>query len=124
MPANMVVPQERTTLPVLADVNIALHGGSEGGVMDSTCLLAHEAWLEQHLRTAEALTANCDNVAIGKLVGLLLVGTLSCFLHLCVEIQCNVGQLLLDIAHNFTLSRCGEGITTLSQDLHEVLCQI
>merc|ERR1712196_596256 len=65
--------QHHIAVEILTDVHIALHDGLEGGVMDSTGLLANEAWLEEHLRATEALTANCDDVAIWKLVGLLFV---------------------------------------------------
>merc|ERR1712055_234810 len=35
---------------VLPDVNIALHDGVVGGLMDATSLHSQEAWLEQSLR--------------------------------------------------------------------------
>merc|ERR1711904_611026 len=116
--------QHNIAVEILADVHIALHDGLEGGVVDATGLLTDEAWLEQDLRASEALTSDGDDVSIWKLIGLLLVRALTGLLHLSVEVKGNVAQLLLDVTDNLTLSSCGERITTLCQDLHEVLGQI
>merc|ERR1719412_3092880 len=92
--------------------------------MDATCLLANEAGLEQHLRATEALTSNSDDVSIRKLIGLLLVGALSCRLHLGIVVQSDVRELLLDIAHNLALCCRRERVASLGQDLHHVLSEI
>mmetsp|Transcript_22015 Transcript_22015/g.49320 ORF Transcript_22015/g.49320 Transcript_22015/m.49320 type:complete len:280 (+) Transcript_22015:481-1320(+) len=92
--------------------------------MDATGLLADEARLEQHLRATEALAAHSDDVAIGELVGLLLVRALSGRLHLGVEVQCDVAQLFFDIAHDLALGRGSERVAALSEDLHQVLCKV
>merc|ERR1719453_391699 len=92
--------------------------------MNAAGLLTDEAWLEEHLRAAEALAANGDDVSIRKLVGLLLVRTLSCGLHFGVEIQGNVAELLLDIPHDLALSCSGEGIAALGENLHEIFGEI
>merc|ERR1712217_395776 len=88
--------------------------------MDATCLLPNQARLEEHLRATEALTAHRDDVAVRKLISLLLVGTLGRRLHLGVKVQGNVAQILLHIAHDLTLGRRREGVASLCQDLHEV----
>ena len=49
------------------------------------------------LWAAEALGAHGDDVAVRKLVRLLLVAALAGCLHLTVEVQRDVAQLLLDI---------------------------
>merc|ERR1740117_648874 len=92
--------------------------------MDSAGLLANEAGLEEYLRATEALAANGDDVAIWQLIGLLFVRALGGSLHLRVKVQCNVAELLLDIAHNLAFRCCGEGVTTLSENLHEVLGEV
>mmetsp|Transcript_51721 Transcript_51721/g.112907 ORF Transcript_51721/g.112907 Transcript_51721/m.112907 type:complete len:390 (-) Transcript_51721:68-1237(-) len=109
---------------VLADVDIALHDGLEGRVVDAAGLLPDEARLEEHLRAAEALAADRDDVAIRQLVGLLLVGALRRRLHLRIEVQGDVGELLLHVAHNLALRRRGEGVAALREDLHEVLREV
>merc|ERR1719162_2181050 len=92
--------------------------------MDATCLLANEAGLEEHLGATEALAANCNDVAIRKLVSLLLVRALGCRLHLCIVIESNVRELLLHIPHDLALRCGGERVPSLSQDLHHVLSEI
>ena len=81
--------------------------------MDAAGLLANKAGLEEHLRAAEALAANSDDITIWQLVGFFLVGTLAGSLHFGIEVQSNVAELLLDIADNLALSCSGERVTTL-----------
>jgi len=45
-------------------------------------------------------------------------------LHLLVEIEGHVRELLLDVAHDLTLGGGGEGVATLGQDLHHVVGEI
>jgi len=45
-------------------------------------------------------------------------------LHLLLEVQSDVGQLLLDVTNDFTLSGGGKGVATLGQDFHHVVCEI
>ena len=92
--------------------------------MDAASLLAHKAGLEKDLRASEALGAHGDDVSVGQLVGLLLVAALAGCLHLAVEVQRDVAQLLLDVADNLTLRRGGEGVAALGQDLHHVLREV
>merc|ERR1719352_1713186 len=116
--------QHNVAVEVLADVHIAFHDGLEGSVMNAAGLLADEAWLEKHLRAAEALASHCDNIPIWQLIGLLLVRTLRGGLHLGVKVECDVAKLLLDITHDLTLSSCCKRVATLSENLHEVLSKI
>merc|ERR1719262_1032416 len=109
---------------VLSDVNVTFHDGLEGGVVDPTCLLSDEARLEQNLWAAETLIANRDDVAVRELIGLLLVRALTCRLHLAVKVKCNVAEFLFHITYDLTLRRSSERVTSLSENLHHVLCQI
>ena len=45
-------------------------------------------------------------------------------MHLHLEIEGNVAELLLDVTDDFTLSGGGEGVATLGEDLHEVVGQV
>ena len=47
---------------ISADVHVTCHDAPECGVMDAKRFFAHEARLEQHLCTTEALAANTDDV--------------------------------------------------------------
>merc|ERR1711893_450552 len=56
---------------VLPDVNIALHDGVVGGLVDSAGLHSKEGRLEEGLGAPEPLVANGDHLTVGKLIGLL-----------------------------------------------------
>ena len=109
---------------VLTDVNIALHDGVVGALVDAGLLHADERRLEEGLGAAEALVADGDDLAVGQLVGLLEAGAGGSGLHLLLEVEGDVAKLLLDVTHNFALGGGGEGVTALGQDLHEVVSQI
>merc|ERR1712244_15530 len=63
-------------IEIFPDVHVALHDGLEGGVVNTRRFLTDEAWLEEHLRAAEALTSDCDDVSIRQFVSLLLIRAL------------------------------------------------
>merc|ERR1719187_415002 len=109
---------------VLPDVNIALHDGVVGGLVDATGLPSEERRLEESLGAPEPLVANGDDLAVRKLVGLLKGGGGSSSGHLLLEIKSNIAELLLDVTDNLSLGSGGEGVATLSQDLHEVVGQL
>ena len=109
---------------VLTDVNIALHDGVVGGLVDTAGLHSEEGWLEEGLRGTESLVANGDDLAIGQLVGLLQGGGGGSSGHLLLEVKSNVAELLLDVTDNLTLSSGGEGVTSLGKDLHEVVGEL
>ena len=109
---------------VLTDIDIALHDGVEGGLMDTRGFHAKEGRLEENLRAAETLVADGDDLTIRKLVALLELRGGGSLLHLSVEVKGDVAELLLDITDDLTLGSGGEGITTLHEDLHEVVSKI
>ena len=49
---------------VLPDVDVALHDGVEGGLVDAAGLHAEEGWLEEGLGTSEPLVADGDHLAL------------------------------------------------------------
>merc|ERR1719507_2655260 len=109
---------------VLTDVNIALHDGVVGGLVDAAGFHSKEGRLEEGLGAAETLIANGDDLAVGKLIRLLKGGGGSSSGHLLLEVKGNIAELLLDITDNFTLSSGGERVATLSEDLHEVVGEL
>ena len=109
---------------VLPDVNIALHDGVVGGLMDTAGLHAEEGRLEEGLRGTEPLIANGDDLAVGKLIGLLKGGGGGGGGHLLLEVKGDIAELLLDVTDDLTLSGGGERVTALSEDLHEVVGQL
>merc|ERR1719360_478363 len=110
-------------IQVLTDVNIALHDGVVGGLVDATGFHSKEGRLEESLRTAETLIADGDDLAVRKLIGLLKGGGGGSSGHLLLKVQGNVAQLLLDVTDNLALSGGGERVATLGQDLHQVVGQ-
>merc|ERR1712025_378979 len=92
--------------------------------MDTAGFHSEEGRLEESLRAAETLIANGDNLAIGKLIGLLEGGGGSSGGHLLLEVKSNIAELLLDVTDNLTLSSGGEGVATLSEDLRQVVGEL
>merc|ERR1711862_1092682 len=82
-------------IQVLPDVNIALHDGVVGGLVDTAGLHAKEGRLEEGLGGAESLIANGDDLAVGKLVGLLEGGGGSGSGHFLFEVKGNIAELFL-----------------------------
>merc|ERR1712079_503562 len=111
-------------IEILTDINIALHDGVVGGLMDTTGFHSKEGRLEESLRAAETLIANGDDLAVGKLIRLLKGGRGSGSGHFLLEVKGDIAELLLDVADNLTLSSGGERVTTLSEDFHEVVGEL
>merc|ERR1719213_1229087 len=109
---------------VLPDVNIALHDGVVGGLVDTAGFHSKEGRLEEGFRGTEPLVADGDDLTVGKLIGLLEGGGGSSGGHLLFEVKSDIAELLLDVTDNLTLSGGGERVTTLSEDLHEVVGEL
>merc|ERR550532_1517921 len=109
---------------VLPDVNIALHDGVVGGLVDSTGLHSKEGRLEEGLGAPEPLVADGDDLAVGKLIGLLEGGGSSGGGHLLLEVKGDVAELLLDVTDNLALGGGGEGVSPLGEDLHQVVGEL
>lgn len=115
---------DNVTVQILTDINITLHDGVESGDVDTTALKTENVRLEQSLGSTEALVSNGDDLSVGKLVGLLEGRALGSGLNLLLEVKGNVAELLLDVTDDFTLGSGGESVSTLSQDLHQVVGQV
>merc|ERR1712062_763244 len=109
---------------VLPDIDVALHDGVVGGLVDTAGLHTQEAGLEESLGTPEPLVADGDHLAVGKLVGLLEGAGRGSGGHLLLEVQGDVAQLLLDVPHDLPLGSGGEGVAPLGEDLHEVVSKV
>merc|ERR1719322_1190233 len=92
--------------------------------MDTAGLHAKEGRLEEGLRGTEPLIANGDDLAVGKLIRLLQGGGGSSSGHLLLKVKGNIAELLLDVTDNLPLSSGGEGVASLSKDLHEVVSEL
>merc|ERR1719167_906752 len=92
--------------------------------MDTNRFHAQEGRLEQGLRTTETLITDGDDLTVGKLVGFLQGGGSGSDGHLTLEVEGDIAKFLLDVTNNFSFSGGGEGIATLSHNLHEVSGQV
>merc|ERR1719242_1533795 len=108
-------------IQVLPDINITLHDGVVGGFVDSASLHSKEGRLEEGLGAPEPLVADGDDLAVGKLIGLFEGGGGSSGRHLLLEVEGDIAELLLDVTDNLALSGGGERVTSLSEDLHQVV---
>merc|ERR1719292_63174 len=109
---------------VLPDVNVALHDGVVGGLMETAGLHSEEGRLEESLGAPEPLVANGDDLTVGQLIGLLQGGGGGSSGHLLLKVQGDIAELLLDVTDNLALSSGGEGVATLSEDLHQVVGEL
>merc|ERR1712048_1344026 len=89
--------------------------------MDTAGFHSKEGRLEESLRAPESLVADGDDLAVGKLIGLLEGGGGSGSGHLLFEVKGNIAELLLDVTDDLTLSGGGERVATLGEDLHEIV---
>merc|ERR1712135_183128 len=109
---------------VLTDVNIALHDGVVGGLVDAAGLHSEEGRLEEGLGAPESLVADGDDLAVGKLIGLLEGGGGGSGGHLLLEVEGDIAELLLDVTDDLSLGGGGEGVASLGEDLHEVVGEL
>jgi len=68
-------------------------------------LHAQERGLKESLRAAESLIADGNDLTVGQLVALLEGRARRGRSHFLLEVERNVAQLLLDVAHDLTLGR-------------------
>ncbi len=66
--------------------------------------LTNERRLEEGLWATETLVTNGDDLTVGQLVALFQGGGGGSGGHLILKVKSHVAQLLLDVAHNLTLS--------------------
>merc|ERR1711988_1719713 len=95
-------------IEILPDVNIALHDGVVGGLVDTTGFHSKEGRLEEGFGGTEPLITDGDDLTVGKFIGLLEGGRGSSGGHLLFKVRGNIAELLLDVTDNFTLSSGGE----------------
>ena len=80
--------------------------------------------MEEGLRAPEALVSDGDDLTIRKLIRFLEGRGRGSGLHLLLEVKGDIGELLLHITDDLSLGSGGERVTTLGQDLHQVVGQI
>jgi len=109
---------------IFTDIDITLHDAVVGGLVDSTGLHTKEGWLEEGLGASEPLVSDGDDLSVGELVALLEGGGGSSGGHLLLEVEGDVAELLLDVSDDLSLGGGDEAVTSLGEDLHEVVSQV
>merc|ERR1719348_1418772 len=92
--------------------------------METAGLHSKEGRLEESLGAPEPLITDGDDLTVGQLIGLLQGGGGSSSGHFLLEVQGDIAELLLDVADNLALGSGGEGVATLSEDLHKVVGEL
>jgi hypothetical protein len=116
--------QDDVSVEVLSDINVALHDGVVGSFVDARGLHTQERGLEQGFRATETFVTDGDDLTVRQFVALLQLGRSGSGLHFLFKVQGDVAELLLDVTDDFTFGGGGERVTTLSQDLHQVVSQV
>jgi len=109
---------------IFTDVDVALHDAVVGRLVDTARFHAKEGWLEESLGASEPLVSDGDDLTVGELVGFLEGGGRGGGGHLLLEVESDVAELLLDVTDDLTLGRGGEGVSSLGEDLHEVVREV
>lgn len=92
--------------------------------MNTGRLETKEGWLEEGLGTSESLVTDGDDLSVWELVRLLELRRLGSGLDLLLEVEGDVTELLLDVSDDFSLGGGGEWVTSLHQDLDQVVGQV
>mmetsp|Transcript_707 Transcript_707/g.1130 ORF Transcript_707/g.1130 Transcript_707/m.1130 type:complete len:390 (+) Transcript_707:183-1352(+) len=116
--------KDNVGIKILTDIHITLHDSLEGRVGNTIHLQSGKVGLEQHLGTTEALISNHNNVSIGQFEGLFKGRRFGSLLHLFFKVDGDEAEGFLDVTDDFTFGSGGEGVSTLCQDLHEVIGEI
>jgi len=112
------------SVKILTDVNVALHDGVVGGLVDTSSFHTEEGWLEEGFWATESFVSDGDDLSIWQFVALFEGGGGGGGGHLGFEVQGDVAKLFLDISDDFTFSGGDEGVSSFSKDLHEVVSKI
>lgn len=109
---------------VLTDVDVALHDGVVGALVDAGLFHAEEGRLEEGFWASESLVTDGDDLAVRKFVRLLEGRGRGSGLHLGFEVEGDVCELFLDVTDDFSFGGGGEGVATFGEDLHHVVGQV
>jgi len=109
---------------VLTNIDVALHDAVVGRLVDTARFHSEERRLEEGFGATESLISDGDNLTVGELVRFLEGGGRGGGGHLLLEVEGDVAELLFDVTDDFTFGRGGERVTSLREDLHEVVRKI
>eukprot|EP01083_Nonionella_stella_P269371 911346_1 len=100
-----------TIVQIFSDIYIALNDRIEAQLVDGFLFLADQIGFELEFWPAESLSTDRNHLSIGQFIILFKVSRGFRLLHFIVQIQCDVGQFLLQITHNLRPGRWVERIS-------------
>ena len=109
---------------IFSDINVALHDGVVGGLVDTSRFHTNEGWLEESLWASEPLVTDGDDLTVGKLIGFLERSGRSGGGHFLFKVKSDVAEFLFDVPDDFTFSSGDKRVTPFSEDFHEVVGEI
>ena len=109
---------------VFPDVDIALHDGVVGGLVNTGGFHTDEGWLEEGLWASEPLVTDGDDLTVGKLVGFLERSGGSSSSHFLFKVESDIAEFFFDVPDDFTLGSGDERVTPFGEDFHEVVGEI
>jgi hypothetical protein len=116
--------EDVVSVKVLSDINIALHDGVVGGLVDTGGFHTDEGWLEEGFWASKSFVTDGDDLTVWELVRLLQRGGRSGGGHFLLEVEGDVTELFFDVSDDFSFGGGDEAVTSFSKDLHEVVGQI
>merc|ERR1719492_717298 len=116
--------QDGVGVEITTNIYITLLDGVVSELVDTLGFLTDEGRLEQWFTRSESFGTNGDDLTVRELVALFDVLAGLGGGELSIEIFSGIRQLFLDVTDNFPLGRGGEGVTTLSEDLHHVVREV
>jgi len=103
---------------LLADINLGSVDGGVAKLLERLAGFTVKVGLEEELGGLHADGGgDGDNTLVGKGVGIVLLGGVLSISELLLEVEGNVGLLLLDVTDNFELGSGGERLTGSEEEL-------
>ena len=106
--------EDDVSIQVLPNIDITLHDGIVGGLVNSCSFHSDHGWLEEDFWATESFSTDGYHLAIRQLIALLNSRTCLGSFKLLLIVEGYVCQLFLHVPHNFPLSSGCEGVATLS----------
>ena len=113
--------KNRISVEILSNIDVAFHDGIVARLVNTGRFHAEECGLEERLGAPEALVTDRDHLPVRKLVALLDRRTRRSGRHFLFEIERDVGEFLLDVAHDFAFGRRRERVAAFGENFHEII---
>jgi len=116
--------EDVVSVKVFSDINIALHDGVVGGFVDTGGFHTDEGWLEEGLWASKSFVTDGDDLTVWEFVRFLQRSRRSGGGHFLFKVEGDVAKFFFDVSDDFSFGGGDKAVTSLSEDLHEVVGQI